>query len=454
METLTLNEIASAVGGILSREEIGEETVSSICIDSRKLESGCLFLAIKGENFDGHDFAQRAIDSGARAVLCHRQIDCDRTILVQDTRKALLALASYYRDKFHIPVVGLTGSVGKTTTKEMIHAVLSSEKKTLKTIGNLNNEIGLPMTVFGLDRTYQAAVLEMGMSGFGEIEVLSNTAKPTAAVITNIGVSHMEKLGSQENIMKAKLEILSGMTENAPLLLNGDDGLLATVKLEGRKVYYFGMSSKCHFRAENISFSSTDTIFDIKYDGKQQGIRLPAVGIHNVMNATAAFGVGILLGIHPQKAADALEHYEACGMRQRIVRHDGVMVIEDCYNASPDSMRAALTTLRDANANVKVAVLGDMLELGEASQQFHCEVGEFAAKCADIMLCCGEKAKYYLEGFRKAGNQNCLHYSDREQLVEKLDEILEKGDAVLFKASRGMKLEEIINSLYARWNER
>ena len=298
MLPLQIGEIALACKG----EAHGEAQVTSVCIDSRKISQGCLFIAIKGDRFDGHDFVEKAFEEGAAAVMVHRDIHCRGPyVRVANTREALLRLAGYYRQFFQIPVVGLTGSVGKTTTKEMTAAVLSKRYKTLKNEGNLNNEIGMPMTAFGLDLSYGAAVFEMGMSGFGEIARMARAAAPTVGIITNIGVSHMEQLGSRENIRKAKLELLDGMDEYAPLILNGDDALLAGAQIKGRPVFYYGIEEeRCRIRAQKITQSDRELSFTINYGYGSVSVQMPVVGMHFVYDALAAFTAGLILGIAPQ----------------------------------------------------------------------------------------------------------------------------------------------------------
>ncbi len=446
MRALSTLEIATAVSGSI----VGENRkITSICTDSRKIEKGCLFVALAGENFDGHKFAKTAAENGAAAVMVHEKVDCDCTVInVFDTRFAFLDLARYYRSLFDIPVVGLTGSVGKTTTKEMTHCVLSEKFKTLKNIENLNNEVGLPKTVFNLDESYEAAVLEMGMNHFGEISRLTKAAQPTLAIISNIGVSHMENLGSQENILKAKLEILEGLKENAPVILNGDDKFLSAAKISGHPVYYFGINSDdCDVKASDIRETTLNTKFVITYRGEKINVTIPTVGIHNVYNALAAFTAGVLLDIEPKTAAKALENYVPAGMRQRVVLHKGLTIIEDCYNASPDSMKAALNILKKGKGK-NIAVLGDMLELGEISQQAHYNVGVLASESqVDCLFTYGEEAKQIA---RAAQERNLTAYSftDKEELTRKLLETIDNGDCLLFKASRGMKLEEVIHALY------
>lgn len=404
MLPLQIREIALACKG----EAHGEAQVTSVCIDSRKITPGCLFIAIKGDRFDGHDFVEKAFAQGAAAVMVHRDMPCGGpSVRVADTREALLRLAGYYRQFFQIPVVGLTGSVGKTTTKEMTAAVLSKRYKTLKNEGNLNNEIGMPMTAFGLDLSYGAAVFEMGMSGFGEIARMARAAAPTVGIITNIGVSHMEQLGSRENIRKAKLELLDGMDEYAPLILNGDDALLAGAQIKGRPVFYYGIEeARCRIRAREITQTDRTLSFTIDYGYGSVSVQMPVVGMHFVYDALAAFTAGLILGVAPQAAAQALGEYEPAGMRQRVRQANGVTILEDCYNASPDSMRAAIRALRMLDAKRHIAVLGDMLELGALSGQAHAQIGAFVAQeGVTILLPVGPNQP----GWRRQLTRRALH---------------------------------------------
>jgi len=448
LKALSFKEIAGAVGSAAAFE--GTVT-GGVCTDSRKVKPGCLFIAIKGDRFDGHDFIGRAFAEGAAAVICERVTgEGAKEIIVKDTRRALLDLAAYYRRLFAIPVIGITGSVGKTTTKEMTAAVLSCRFKTLKNEGNLNNEIGLPTTVFNLDDSYEAAVIEMGMSGLGEISKLSRTARPTIGIITNIGVSHIEKLGSRENILRAKTEIFDGMDEDAPLVFNGDDDLLYNLKKRNHPVFYFGVYNKyCRFKAYEIEQDKNRTVFTLDYGSAEQRISLPVAGTHYIYNALAAFGAGFLLGIAPAEAAEALSAYKPSGMRQRVTGIGGITFIEDCYNSSPDSLSAALDVLRDTDAERRIAVLGDMLELGGITAAEHSRAGERAAESGvDILLTYGEKSKHTAASAAQAGVRTVLPFHDKEALAEQLLSLMKKGDAVLFKASRGMKLEEVIQKVY------
>ena len=447
MKSITFKDAAAAVKSVTSLEG----SFDCVCTDTRKIEQGCLFVAIKGENFDGHEFAAKAIELGAKAVVCEK--DCglaENQILVESTRQALLDLAGYYRSLFNIPVIGITGSVGKTTTKEMVHAVMSVKYNTLKNEGNLNNEIGVPLTLFRLDETHEAAVIEMGMSGFGEISRMVAAVRPDVAVISNIGVSHIEMLGSREGILKAKLEILEGMQSDAPVILNGDDDMLITANAGTHPVTYYGIENKNGaFTAENIKIGEADLAFDAVYPDGKARVELPFPGKHNVYNALAASAAGSFFGIEAADAFEALKKYVPAGMRQRIVKKCGITFIEDCYNASPDSQAAALAVLGGMNAKRKIAVIGDMLELGSYSATAHASVGKKAVENKiDVLFTYGERS---LETAKAAmgGVETVKSFNDKSDLSNELCAMLSEGDAILFKASRGMKLEDVIYSIYS-----
>lgn len=447
MEVLTAKEIAKALNTTVDMNA----DIKSIIIDSRIAKKGSLYVAIKGERFDGHDFIDMAVENGASAVVSHKDVECSVPLIkVDDTSKAFLELAGYYRDKFNIPIVSLTGSVGKTTTKEMIYEVMSTKFKTLKTQGNLNNEIGLPKTIYNLDNSYEAAVIEMGMNHKGEIHRLAKATKPTFAVITNIGVSHIENLGSRENILKAKLEILDGMKKGSTLIVNGDNDLLSNLKLENFNVIKFGIENNCEIKAININQLDNETEFDVEYNNKKCSVRIPTVGIHNVYNALSAIAVGIQLDISVEDCAKALQNYVPAGMRQRVKNVGKVTVIEDCYNASPDSVKASLKALDDlANGKRKIAVLGDMLELGDYSKTAHEMSGHEAVKNGvDILLTYGELSKHTYNIAKENGIKECKSFLEKDKLISYLIDIVQDDDTILFKASRGMALEEIINALY------
>ncbi len=448
MKRLTVREIAAAVGGTAGFDV----EITEVCTDTRALSPDCLYVCIAGERFDGHSFAKTAVENGAIAVLCSKDTGCANQILVPDTREALLALAGYYRRLFSIPVVGVTGSVGKTTTKDMTHAVLSSKFNTLKTEGNLNNEIGLPKTLFRLDDSCEAAVIEMGMSALGEISRLSKTAAPTLGIVGNIGVSHLETLGTRENILKAKLEITDGMDDDAPLILNGDDERLYHAKIQNRPVYYYGIDNKfCRFKAYDIETDGFGSIFTLDFGCGEQRVRLPVAGIHNIYNALAAFTAGFLISVEPEAAAAALALYEPTGMRQRLKKIAGITFIEDCYNASPDSMKAALSTLAGIKALKRIAVLGDMLELGTVARDTHRQTGLLAAQYGiDAVLTYGALSEETAAAARQGGIGTVESFDDKEKLAKRLLDIIKPDDAVLVKGSRGMALEDVLNIVYGK----
>ena len=329
------------------------------------------------------------MELGAEAVVTERPVEGARCMIVDSTARALLDIAGYYRSKFDVKVVGVTGSVGKTTTKDMIALVVAQKYKTLKTQGNHNNEIGMPQTLFGLDSSYEAAVIEMGMSHQGEISRMSMSCQPDVAVITNIGISHIENLGTQENILKAKLEILDGAAYDAPLILCRDDKLLAGVQLHSdRKVYYYSVSKKdCDVYASGVKTVDNSITFTINYEGGKIAAQINCLGEHNVKNALAAFCVGLALDIPPEDIVKGIAQFKPEGLRQNVTVIDGVTYIVDCYNAAPDSMKASLSVLSQAQAEGKrICVLGDMLELGKNSKTYHRNVGEYvAASKADLL---------------------------------------------------------------------
>lgn len=448
MKSISLQTVAEWVGGRLCGEN---KEINNVSIDSRTVDASTLFIAIKGDRFDAHDFVKDVEKSGAAAVMCHREVDCGLPVIyVDDTKKAFVEFAKNYRKSFGgLKVIGLTGSVGKTTTKEMTYEVVSRKYRSIKTEGNLNNDIGLPKTLLRLENDTQAAVIEMGMSAFGEISLLTKACLPDIGIITNIGVSHIEHLGSRDGILKAKLEILDGMKKGSPLILNGDNDKLLTVKNDDYKLIFFGIENEnADVRAFDIKENGSNTEFFVKAYSKIQKVTIPTVGIHNVYDALAAYTVGFLLELPTEEIAKALENYTPSGMRQRLKEVNGVKIIEDCYNASPDSQRAALNVLSDMNAGRKIAVLGDMLELGDYSETAHREVGKYAAeKKIDVLYAFGEQSKYIAQEAKK-GVEKVLWFDDKAQLAKTLVQDVKSGDCVLFKASRGMKLEEIIEKLY------
>ena len=453
MKAFTLQEAAAALG--LPQMQ-AQATLADVCTDTRKIQPGSLFVCLRGERFDGHSFASQAAQLGGAALLVDHPVDADvPQLVVTDTGKALLQLAGWYRRRFQLPVVGLTGSVGKTTTKEFIALVLGAKYNTLKTQGNLNNEIGVPQMLFRLEDSHTAAVIEMGMNHFGEISRLTRAVAPTVGLITNIGVSHIENLGSRAGILQAKLEILEGMAPDAPLIVNIDNDMLRTVKLGDRPLLTFAIDDQsADFTATDIAEQGSTTTFTVHHSTFTRPVTIPTVGIHNVYNALAAMAVGYVTGVDPAAAASALANYVPAGMRQNLVQVGGVQVIEDCYNASPDSMRAALQTLGKLPVHRRYAVLGAMLELGDYAKEAHTQVGKMAAENGiDGVLAYGADAAYIVEAAKQAGLENARLFDTKEALAQSLAQQVQPGDGVLFKGSRGMHLEDVMHTVYERWEK-
>lgn len=449
MYRITLSEIALAVGASVDFER----EITNISTDTRTITDGSLFIAIRGENFDGHTFAHEAFNKGACAVIVDREIDGVPCIVVKDTIRAYLDIAKMYRSKFNPIVVGVTGSVGKTTTKEMVSLVLSERFNTLKTEGNLNNEIGLPKTLLRLNEEHEAAVIEMGMIAKGEIEILSATTQPTIAVVTNVGYSHIENLKTQENILQAKMEIVEGLKPNGILLLNADDKLLFPQRdmVKNRVVTYGMLNSEADARASNITDNGISTFFTATYKGESIAFEIPCIGNHNILNALVAMVIGVESGIKLSEIANALKKYKADSLRQNIQKYGENTVIIDCYNASPDSMKASLSVLSTLNIEKggrKIAVLGDMLELGDKSKELHELVGDYVGESkADIVFCYGSESQNIAHK-ALSYSKSVIYSSDKSLICKALKGIISENDIVLFKGSRGMKLEEIINEVF------
>ncbi|MGM9612453.1 MAG: UDP-N-acetylmuramoyl-tripeptide--D-alanyl-D-alanine ligase [Butyricicoccus sp.] len=443
MESFLLSQAAAWTHG----KARGEAEITSVVKDNREIVPGCLFVAIKGERFDGHDFIAQAVENGAAAVMSARKDETYNapTLYVDDTRQAMLDLAGGYRDQFECPVVAITGSVGKTTTRGMTQAVLSRMYETHATVGNLNNQLGMPLSALGLEYRHEAAVFEMGMSGFGEIASMVDCAKPSIAVITMIGTSHIEYLGSREGICRAKMEILDGLAARGGIaVLNGDEPLLWDKRdqIYGRKVWFGIQNPACDVRAEDIQTTPDGVSFTICLDEERFPARLSIPGAHNVGNALAAASVGWLLGVASDDIAAALEGYQPDGRRQKLYEKNGFTIYEDCYNASPDSMKAALRVLGDQKGR-RFAVLGSMLELGDHAAEGHRETGLAAAQYADAAYLYGGNAADMAEGAREGGmaEENIKIFETHEALAEALRAEAQPGDALLFKGSRGMRME-------------
>lgn len=457
MEGITVKDIVNATGGRLL---CGEETqvLSHISIDSRTMKGQDLFVPIIGERVDAHRFISQAFEAGAAAVLTseHEKMDdVHPWIRVEDTVKALQAVGRYYRDRLNLPLVGITGSVGKTTTREMVAAALSGKYKVYKTPGNSNSQIGLPITLSEISSEDEIGVLELGMSMPGELTVIAQIARPHMAVITNVGITHIEQLGSQENIYKEKLTIQDGLMDGGVLFLNGDDPLLKNTKAkEGCRTVYYGTGENSSYRAENIEIVNGYPVFTAVCKDRRFPVSLSIMGRHNVLNAMVALAVADENGVPLEAAVKQLEQFTGFKNRQQIYENHGVVVIDDTYNASPVSMIAGLEVLHSMEkAERRIAVLADMKELGPESPRFHREIGQWLTEHpVDMLFTLGELAEEIASGARekeKMGSREFMHFSgtDREGLYKALKDYLKPGDCVLLKGSNSMKLGEVAGRL-------
>ena len=449
MKELTLKQIADWCGGKVSAR-FEHLRVSRMQSDSRKVRSGDLFVALKGAKADGHDFAETAINHGAVAALVSRPISEKLpSIEVEDTLRAYGEIAAGYRKLTGVKVVGITGSVGKTTTKEMTASILEAVYHTAKTEGNHNNNLGLPMTIMDMPENTEVAVLEMGMNHSGEMEYLSDIARPDLAIITNIGTMHIEHLGTREGILQAKLEIMRGMPEDGAGVFNGDEPLLWNIRAIGKhKKYYYGIENHaCDVTATDIVELDDGVRFVVHGFGQQFELFVPMLGRHAVYNALAATTVGLLLGVKPEQIQARFSSFHNTGMRQKIYVKNGVTIIEDCYNAGPESTEAALDVLAGIKTDGRrIAVLGDMLELGNRSAAEHYRIGRLAVGKADLLLTYGEHSVRTLTGAITGGMnpKNTDHFDTHEDMARMLKMRVSEGDVVLFKGSRGMRMEKVL----------
>lgn len=396
MEALRIDEICKATRGTLLGEmDNSEATVSSVETDSRSIREGGLFIPLVGENFDGHDFVEKALKSGASATLVMREpetyVKNKHYILVEDTQLALGDLAFYYRSKFNIPVVAITGSVGKTTTKDMVASVLGEKFRVLKTQGNFNNEIGLPLTIFRLDSSHEICVLEMGMNHFGEIDYLGRIAPPEVAIITNIGDAHIENLGSHENILRAKSEIFPYVKHHGIAVLNGDDAMLQKVKgTIPQEIIYYGTRENVPYLATEIENVDGGVACHVEGAGFSDKLFIPSLGRHMVYAALAAIVTGKHFGLSEEEIIKGVRSFVPTKMRMNVVELGDISILDDAYNANPQSMRAALEVLSQSDASYKVAILGDMFELGSLGPTLHHGVGDYASKLGiDCLIAIG-----------------------------------------------------------------
>ncbi len=442
MKDLTPQVVLAVTGG-RAAGPLPSGELTAVTTDSRTICPGCLFAAIPGARVDGHDFIAQAAKKGAACVLCNRPVDAPvAQILVPDTQAALRALAAHYRWGFSIPVVGVTGSVGKTTAKEMIAAVLSSRFDTLKTEKNLNNELGVPLTLFHLRERHQAAVVEMGISGFGEMTRLTEMVRPDIGVYTLIGDAHLEFLGDRAGVLRAKGEMVSGMGPDGVIIANGDDELLAAHDF-GRRKILFGLGENCDLRAVDIAARGTEAMeCTILAGDRRIPVRVPAFGEHLVYAALMGAAVGLELGLTDDEIAAGVAGYETVGSRGRVIATGRLTILDDCYNANPTSVKSAVRSLERLPGR-HVAVLGDMRELGAAGEAMHRDVGAFAAERCDLVIACGPQA----EAIAAGAGPGAVWYPTVETLLEALPGLISEGDAVLVKASRAMGFEAVSERL-------
>lgn len=454
MKNMTLANIAKACNGSLFGGSNCFEEVKGVVIDSRLVKEDYLFIASKGERVDGHDFIEAAVKQGAMAVVCERVPENINVpyILVKDSLMALKEIAEWYRTQLNITVIGITGSVGKTSTKEFVSSVLSQKYRVHKTEGNYNNEIGLPLTVLQIRDEHEIAVLEMGISNFGEMHRLSKIAKPDYCLLTNIGQCHLENLGSRQGILKAKSEIFDFMNEKGRVVINGDDDMLATIKeVKGKAPVRYGLNPENDVWAENIkSHGLKGSTCDIHIINEVYHINIPMPGHHMVMNALAAASVGSLLGLSGEEIARGIASNRPVKGRNNIIEHNNLTIIDDCYNANPVSMKAAIDLLSMADTR-KVAILGDMGELGSDELKLHNDIGKYAmSKNIDLLLCVGKLSSHMYSGACESLNDpsgRLYYFETRDELIKSLPNVLKDGDTVLIKASHFMGFDAVVNEL-------
>ena len=449
MRGLTVGRIASVCGGRLTAGNANiDAEISFITTDSREASVGCLFAALRGQNHDGHDFIDAAFVQGAVCCISERLIESHggAVIKVDSTMAALGKMAAYYRSQFDIPFIGITGSVGKTTAKEMLGHVFSERFDTLSNEGNLNNELGVPMTLFRLDGAHELAVLEMGVSDFGEMSRLTAMVRPDIAVFTVIGDAHLEFFKSRRGVMRAKAEITEGMSENGVVIINGDDELQNAWDF-GKTVVRYGLGAHCDVRAENITELGLDgSVFDIVGNGRRFSATVPSYGKHMVSAALAAAAAGMLLGLSDAEISAGIAKYTPEGSRAVVRRLTRCTIIDDCYNANPTSTSAALESL-SALYGRRVCILGDMRELGASSRELHTEIGLLAASLGiDLIIACGVEAEAVYRGAAGYG-ANAVYYQQKAKLIAELPQLITKGDTVLVKASRGMQFEDVVRAI-------
>lgn len=448
MRPFTVEDVAKATNGKIIGNK--DAIIRGVERDSRVLKDDWLFVAIKGERVDGHDFIAQVLKAGAGAALCDHVPEGveGNLIVVDDTVKALQDLAEWYRNTLDVTVVGISGSVGKTSTKEIVSAVLSEKYKVFKTPGNYNNEIGLPLTILMVDEDVDIIVLEMGISDFGEMTVLAKAAQPDICVLTNIGQSHLEALGTRDGILKAKTEMFGYRNPDGPVYLNGDDDKLSTISdVDGTKPEFFGFNQNNLIHAENVETLGLDgTKMTVCLGDNRFDASISMIGKHMVSNALVASAIGQYLGMSNDQIKSGLLAAKTISGRSNLIARGTGFIIDDCYNAAPNSMAAGIETLCLVKNGRKVAILGDMFELGTNSNEMHYEIGEFAAtQSLDVLICVGDNSKYIYEGaMSKNPSFEVVYFETLEDCKAEIMKILEPGDNILVKASNGMHFSELL----------
>ncbi|EJT5916849.1 TPA: UDP-N-acetylmuramoyl-tripeptide--D-alanyl-D-alanine ligase [Clostridium perfringens] len=450
MLELNLQEIVKATKGALLKEAYVKE-IKAVSTDTRKIEEGTMFIALKGENFNGNNYVLEAFNKGAKIAIVD-EVKCDLNelkedvalIKVQNARRALMDLAKFYREKLGLKVVGITGSAGKTSTKDLVAAVLSDKYKVFKTKGNFNNEIGLPLMILELDSTYDVAILEMGMRGLGQIKELAEIASPDLGIITNIGISHIEILKTRENILKAKMEIATFFDKNNTLVVCGNDDFLGALPNAEYKIVKTGVGENFKIGAKNIALEELSSKFTV-YDGeKEEEFSLDMPGEHNISNLMLGIAIAKELGVSFEEMKRGLKNIEATSMRLELIKKDGFSILNDCYNSSPVAVKSAIDVMKNIEGKRRIAVLGTMRELGHKSEEAHEEIGKYSKENGiEKVLCFGDFSKNIKEGY----GEGCTVYENKEELIKDLLNIICDGDIILVKASRSLKFEEITKAL-------
>ena len=450
MLELNLQEIVKATKGALLKEADVKE-IKAVSTDTRKIEEGTMFIALKGENFNGNNYVLDAFNKGAKIAIVD-EVKCDLNelkedvalIKVQNTGRALMDLAKFYREKLGLKVVGITGSAGKTSTKDLVAAVLSDKYKVFKTKGNFNNEIGLPLMILELDSTYDVAILEMGMRGLGQIKELAEIASPDLGIITNIGISHIEILKTRENILKAKMEIATFFDKNNTLVVCGNDDFLGALPEAEYKIVKTGVGENFKIGAKNIALEELSSKFTV-YDGeKEEEFSLDMPGEHNISNLMLGIAIAKELGVSFEEMKRGLKNIEATSMRLELIKKDGFSILNDCYNSSPVAVKSAIDVMKNIEGKRRIAVLGTMRELGHKSEEAHEEIGKYAKENGiEKVLCFGDFSENIKEGY----GEGCTLYENKEELIKDLLNIICEGDIILVKASRSLKFEEITKAL-------